>query len=267
MRNYVSKFLGALGRGFLTKIDDFLNTFALTWRLLLVFVRNRKLGRSLLRKITFQQIYFTGVEALGAISVIALIMGALIIIQSTEQLQGIGGSEQVMGKLLTIIIIRELGPLMTALIVIVRSGLAVSVEMGYMSVLKETRGIEMMGINPLHLLAIPRAIGITIAIICLFVYFDIIALFGGWFLAWITSDVLFKDFIEILGESITRWDFAVGLLKGLFFGVTIAVVSLLRGFSARDAITEVPQVTSRAAVQALLYCVIFDVVISVIFYM
>jgi phospholipid/cholesterol/gamma-HCH transport system permease protein len=262
-----SKFTGSLGRRFLTRINNFFNLFALIWRMLKILVTHRKLGVALIRKITLQQIYFTGVEALGSISVIALIMGALIIIQSTEQLGGLGGSEQLIGTLLTVIIIRELGPLMTALIVIIRSGMAVSVEIGYMSVLKELREIEMMGINPLHLLAIPRVIGITAAIICLFVYFDIIALFGGWFLSWIISDVPLSTFLSILGKSITPEDFGVGLVKGLFFGLTISVVCLLRGFSARNAITEVPQAASKASVQCLLYCVVLDVLISVIFYL
>ncbi len=262
----ISILLGAPGRWLLIRLNAFLDLFGFMWRILTVLAKQRKKGRLILRKFTFAQVYFTGIQALGTVSIVSLIMGGLIIIQSIAQL-GVKGSEQLLGTLLTVIVIREVGPMMTALIIILRSGTAVSVEIGYMSEREEIQAIEMMGINPLHLLAIPRILGITMATICLFIYFDIVAIFGGWFLCWLISGLELSTFLNILGCSITRWDLAVGVVKGFFFGLTISAICLLQGFSVKKSITEVPQVTAKAAVQSLIYCVVLDIIISLLFYL
>lgn len=212
-----------------------------------------------------QQIYFTGLEALILIVAVGLLLGTLVIVQSAAQLERVGG-EEVIGGLLVIVIIRELGPMITAVVVILRSGTAISIELGYMNVLKEIQTLRMQGINPFHLIAIPRLMGMIISLICLFVIFDVVAILGGAFDAWILKEIPLSDFLNNVAKAITGADIIVGLIKVVFFGTIISLISVFRGFSVREAITEVPPAASKSAVECFLLCLIFNVMVSGIFY-
>ena len=133
--------------------------------------------RTILR-VTAGQIYFTGWQAIPLISVLALACGGLVILQSGANLTLFGGS-QMIGNLLVVIVVRELGPLMTALVVIARSGTAVASEVGNMRANREIEALESMGINPLIFIVFPRVLGGVISVVCLSFYFTLIALIGG----------------------------------------------------------------------------------------
>ncbi len=124
------------------------------------------------------QIYFTGWQALPLISVLALSSGSVVIIQASTQLSFLGGSDMI-GDLLILIVLREVAPLLTALIVIARSGTAVASEIGTMKVNNEIEALEAMGINPLSYIVFPRLLGGVISVVCLAFYFTLIAFFGG----------------------------------------------------------------------------------------
>jgi len=216
--------------------------------------------------ITIEQIYFTAVQALPIIVFISLIIGSMIVIQFSKQFGSVEGNF-ILGNLVVFLIVRELGPLITAIIVILRSAVAVTIETGYMSVLHEVEAIEMMGIDPLYLVCLPRLIGITTAILCLFMIFDIVALVGGYIVSWMFTDIPMEDFLPEIGKAITGTDLAVGIIKAIFFGYIITTVCLYRGFKVEKSITEIPPATSKAAVECLLYCLFVTITISVIFYL
>lgn len=262
----ISWIFGCLGRGILERAQHLGNIMGLLARLIYVFFKERKVGRRLVKDIILQQIYFTGNQSLGLISLIALSFGFLVIIQSLSQLSKVGG-EEFLGTLLVAVVIREIGPLMTTLIVILRSGMSISVEIGYMRVLKEIQAIRMQGIDPLHILVLPRVVGVTLAIICLFVYFDAVAITGGYLFAWMFTGTPFSVLIPSFYQAITGFDVTVGFVKAIFFGLIISLVCTYQGYQAEKAITEVPPVTASAAVQCLVYCFILNVIISSFFYL
>jgi phospholipid/cholesterol/gamma-HCH transport system permease protein len=232
--------------------------FSVAWR-------HRKDGRKAIFQDVISQIYFTGVQSMGLVFVVALLLGGLLTIQSAEYLTTVG--EEFFGTLVNVIIIRELGSLLTAIIVLLRSGSAVAVEMGYMAVLKETKGIEMMGINPLHFLAVPRVLGISISMICLFVGFIIISILGGMLLTWMITNLEMTSLVKELSQSIGAIDLFVGAIKSLFFGLFVSLVSLFHGFNAGGALTSIPPRVSKAMVQGLILCISFSVAISALFYL
>ena len=98
---------------------------------------------------------------------------------------------------------------------ILRSGVAITVETGYMSVLKEIEALSADGIHPLHYLAVPRLIGMTVSVLCLFIYFDICAMIGGYFFGWLLADIPFSNMINTLPAAIGGTDLLAGLVKGL----------------------------------------------------
>jgi phospholipid/cholesterol/gamma-HCH transport system permease protein len=254
--------LGKIGVQTIRRINHLLDLFAFTSRILGLMIRKPKTGRHLLNRIIIEQIYFTAVQALYVIIPIALIIGTLMIFQFTQ----ISGQYD-LGKITAILIIREIGPLLTALVVILRSATSITIEAGYMNALHEVEAVEMSGIDPLHFMGPPRLIGITSAMLCLFIIFDLAAIIGGYAVVWMISNVPMGNFLGQVGKALTGADFVVGIAKGLCFGVAITAASLHRGFSVKKQITEIPVATSKAAVDCLIYCLFLDVFISAAFYL
>lgn len=257
---------GVCGRWLVRKFTAIFELLGFFTDCLSTVTRYRHRGRWITTRAIFQQVYFTGVQSLELICSIAVLVGGLVVIQGTAQLTRVGSREG-LATLLTAVIIREVGPLLTAVVVTLRSGSAIAIEIGYMSVLREIESIEMQGIHPLHLLALPRLLGVTVAVICLSVFFDVVSLGGGFFAAWVLLDIppwsLLSDLIRTLGGT----DVITGSVKALFFGVIIPVVCLYQGFRAGGAVTNIPPRVSRALVQCFIFCVLVNVLISAIFYL
>jgi len=252
---------GRIGRSTIFRFGRFMDLCAFAWSILRLLVMRPPAGRVLVRSVTIDQIYFTAVEALWVVIPIALLLGTMLIIQFAEI-----SSQYDLGSISVMIIVRELGPIITALIVTLRSATAVTIETGYMSVLHEIDSIEMAGMDPLYVIALPRLMGITTAVLCLFIIFDLVALLGGYALAWSITELPLENFMAQIAKALTFPDIIQGIVKGILFGVVITVVSLYRGFTTRRQITQLPISTSKAAIECLLYCVIISMLVSVAFY-
>ncbi len=261
-----SSAVGMAGRRFLARGGEFLDQFGLLWRVLATLVRTRGRGRRIIRQTTIEQVYFTGVQALPVVSFMALLLGVLVIVESTERLSEVG-LEEALGRVMVVMIIRELGPIMTALLVIMRSGVSIAVKLGYMSALRELEAIEMQGVDPLHVVAVPRVIGLMTAIVCLFIYFDLVAVFGGSAFAWLVMGVPLGRLSWVVSRAVSFSDVAIGLIKALFFGGVISIVCVYRGMSAGRELTAMAPQVSRAAVECLMWCLVLDVIISAFFYL
>jgi phospholipid/cholesterol/gamma-HCH transport system permease protein len=217
-------------------------------------------------KVISSQIYFTGFQALPIISMLALITGTLIIIQTSAQLSKVGGGEM-LGNLLVVLIIRELGPLITALVVIARSGTAVASEIGNMKVNSEIEALESMGINPLSYIVFPRLVGGIISVVCLAFYFCIFALFGGYFMSQIVHPIAFSFYMDSIAFAVSRADVFLFLAKNIFSGAAIFIICCHQGLTVKQSFTEVPQVTTRAVVNSILVTVTFSTLVSLMVYL
>jgi phospholipid/cholesterol/gamma-HCH transport system permease protein len=217
-------------------------------------------------KIIAAQIYFTGFQALPLIGALGLVSGTLIIIQASAQLSKVGGGEM-LGNLLVVIIIRELGPLITALVVVARSGTAVASEIGNMKVNCEIEALESMGINPLSYIVFPRVIGGVISVVCLAFYFCVIALLGGYFISQFIHPIAFSFYVESIALAVSRTDIFLFLLKNIVGGAIIFIICCSQGLLVKQSFTEVPQVTTRAVVNSILYSVSFNSIVSLVVYL
>jgi phospholipid/cholesterol/gamma-HCH transport system permease protein len=230
-------------------------------------IRRPKNGRKLFFRFTLlEEIYFTAVQALPVLVFIALISGSTMIMQFAQRFATLEG-RFILGDLMVLLVVRELGPLFTALIVILRSAVAVTAEISHMKVSGELDALELQGIDPLYLVGLPRIIGVTVAILCMFIVFDMVAILGGYCVTWIATDMPMENFLEGIGKTVSGMDIMVGVVKATLFGLTISVVSLYRGFRVRKTVTQIPVETSKAAIECLLYCLFVNVIISVIFYL
>ncbi len=261
-RRFMERITCYIGRKAIDSINHVLDLFAFTFRILAQVVKRPKTGRMLVDRIIIQQLHFTAVQALPVIIPIALLMGCLVIIQFAK-LSG----QYDFGRISVLLIVRELGPIITALLVILRSATAVTIEISYMRVLHELDALEMAGIDPIHVVCVPRLVGITSALLGLFVVFDLVSILGGYAIVWTATNLPMGTFLHQIAKAITITDLAVGLIKALLFGIIITVTCLYRGFEMKHQITDVPVATSRSAIECFLYCLVINVFISVIFYM
>lgn len=211
------------------------------------------------------QIYFTGWQALPMISILALAAGGIAILQSSAQLSLFGGTGM-LGNILVVIIVRELGPLITALIVIARSGAAVASEIGNMRVNREIEALEVMGINPLSYIVFPRVAGGVISVMCLAFYFDAVALGGGYLASRALHNLPFTFYFELLANAFAFEDVILFLVKNGFSGLMIFAIACRQGMSVQLSSHEVPQVTTKAVVHAIVAVTTFNLIVSILFY-
>jgi len=146
------------------------------------------------------QILFTGVEAFWLVGIIGLLCGITIIVQATTTMPKFGVGEY-FGKILIIVVIRELGPFFTSLVVVGRSGAALAAFIGTMRVNREISALEVMGINPVKFIIMPAFIAMVVSMMCLAVYFDIIAIIGGYFIARLNVDIPLSIFVSSVLEA------------------------------------------------------------------
>jgi phospholipid/cholesterol/gamma-HCH transport system permease protein len=208
------------------------------------------------------QIYFTGFQSLPLITFIALASGSIIVLQSTAQLS-LFGSQEMMGNILVVTIVRELGPLLTAFTVIARSGTAVATEIGSMQVNREIESLRTMSIEPLAFVVLPRIVGGVICLISLAFYFNCIALFGGYLVNNLVSDLSFSFYLEVLAQSITPQDLSLNLIKNTFSGLLIFSISTYYGMKVSGAPHEIPVATTKAVVRSIVAVVAFNLSITV----
>lgn len=255
----------AIGRRTIQSLDHFLNVLAFSHRIAAILIRRPQAGRKLLFRFALEEIYFTAIQALPVLVFIALVTGSTMIMQFAERFATLEG-QFILGDLMVLLVVRELGPLFTALIVILRSAVAVTAEISHMSVSGELDALELQGIDPIYLVGLPKIVGVTVAVFCMFIVFDMVAILGGYCVTWIATDMPMEHFLAGIGKTVSGMDVAVGIVKAVLFGLTISVVSLNRGFRVRKTVTQIPMETSKAAIECLLYCLFIDVIISACFY-
>lgn len=212
------------------------------------------------------QIYFTGWQAMPIITVLALASGGIVIMQSSMQLSLLGGNEMI-GKLLVVIVVREIAPLLTAMIVIARSGTAVASELGNMKVHREIDALESMGINPLSYIVFPRILGGVLSVVCLAFYFSFISLVGGFLVTKLVHDMPMSFYLNSLAQAFSKEDALLFLMKNSFSGTIIFVVCCFQGMLVQKSPHEVPQVTTKAVMNCIIYVIGFNLLTTVFFYL
>ena len=185
----------------------------------------------------------------------------VIIIQAYTLLPGLGGD--LVASLLVLVIVRELGPILTAFIIIGRSGTAVATEIGNMKVSHEIDALHSMGIDPIRFIVAPRLLGMIISMSLLGIYFDVVGILGGFVVAQLQINLPFDTFLQNMLQAIRIEDIYIGLVKTPF-GIHLDG-QRYRGCGP-ISITEVPQRTTKAVVGSIFFCFFFNIIFTVAFY-
>jgi len=216
-------------------------------------------------KILVMQILFTFVYAMGISTLLALAIGAAVNIIGVPFLTMLN-QQQLIYTMLIIIITRELGPLLTAFIVIARSATAIATEIAGMVISHEVEAYISVGVDPIEHLAVPRFLGVTISLVLLNIYFSFFGLAGSFLVAQLFGSTSMEHYYTSLLQYLSIHDVLLSIIKSIAFGAIISIVAVVQGFSVERASTEVPVAGLRAVSGAFALCIVVNVLISVLFY-
>ena len=205
-----------------------------------------------------------GFEALPITGLLTFLMGIVIAYQGAEQLQRFGANIYV-ADLVGLSMVRELSPLLTAIIVAGRSGSAYTAQIGTMTVTEEVDALRTIGVGPFELLVLPKMLALMVALPLLTVYTDVTGVLGGMVMARAQLDVGFGTFLNRLDDAISLTSYLIGVGKAPVFAVIIALVGCYQGFQVTGSADSVGRQTTVSVVQAIFLVIVTDALFSIIF--
>lgn len=212
-----------------------------------------------------RHVHETGIQAVPIVSLIAFLISVIVAYIGAQQLQQYGGEVFVV-DLVTLAVLRELGVLLTAIIVAGRSGSAFAAEIGVMQLNDEIDALRAIGMNAVEVLVLPRIIGLIVALPLLTVIADAMGLAGGAVLSWLLLDIPFTQYLQRMQEAIASTTFWAGLLKAPVFAFVIAMIGTYRGMQVRESSRELGRLTTVAVVQSIFLVLFVDAVFAVVYW-
>ena len=257
--------LVALGRKVVRSWKDMVQALAFLGQASVTFVRGLAHPLKVLRPISVaRHIYDTGISAMPIVALIAFLISIIIAYMSARQLRGLGADIYVV-DLLTIGVLRELGVLLTAIIVAGRSGSAFAAELGSMRLNEEVDALYATGLNPFQLLVVPRIIGLALALPLLTIIADLVGLTGGALLCRYLLDMPLTQYAGRVIYAMSPTTFWVGLIKAPVFAIVIALTGCYRGMQVRGSARALGHLVTVAVVQAIFLVILADALFAVLF--
>jgi phospholipid/cholesterol/gamma-HCH transport system permease protein len=212
----------------------------------------------------FHQVEETGINALPIVGLLSFLIGVVLAYQGAQQLERFG-AEIFTINLLGVGILREIGGLITAIIVAGRSGSAFTAQIGTMRVNEEIDAMQTMGLNTVDTLVLPRIVGLVIALPLLTFYADVMGLIGGAVMCYFQLGITIPVFIRQLNEAISTNTLMVGLIKAPVFAFVIALVGCYEGFQVERNAASVGLLTTRSVVEGIFLVIVLDAAFSIMF--
>jgi phospholipid/cholesterol/gamma-HCH transport system permease protein len=206
-----------------------------------------------------------GVRALPILSLITFVIGLILALQAAYELGKLGALNYV-AKAVALSMSRELGPLITAIVVIGRSGSAFAAEIGTMKVTEEIDALETMAISPVHFLVTPKFLAMFVMLPCLTIWANFMGILGGALFGVTQANFTLGSYVRTSIESLFLRDIFSGLAKSMMFGVTITLVGCFEGLSTGTGAEQVGRSTTRAVVMSILLVVVVDLIFTAIFF-
>ncbi len=231
-----------------------------------VIISKNSVAKNVIRPRIRQEIVRAGVALLPMFFFVALALGFLVIGQTVSALAKVGAIDY-LGSTMVIVVVRELGPLLAAMLVLARVGTANVIELGTSRALGEVEALESLGIDPVHYLIVPRVVGMALGIFSLTVYLIIGAIGSGYLFAFLQgASITPGDYFEQIVEALGWLDFALLALKTIAFGFFIAIVTCYHGLAQPLRLEDVSRVAVRAISQGIIVCVLIDALFSFFIY-
>lgn len=259
-------FLARIGEGALGRAGAIRYLASVVWGVLRAGLQRSSWPRTV-RNVLARQVLFTSIEAHRFITLLGLMVGVSIVVQ-TQVWLGQFGQKELLGPILVMVLIREVGPLLVNFVVIGRSGTAIATELGNMKVSGEVHVLDAQGLDPFTYLVMPRVLGTAISIFCLTIMFILVSFVSGYVSGLLLganpgSPGLFLD--SVFG-AVRPADVLNLLVKTLVPGLVTGAICCTEGLSIGAAVTEVPQATTRAVVRSVSALFIISALVSVLTY-
>jgi phospholipid/cholesterol/gamma-HCH transport system permease protein len=211
-----------------------------------------------------RHVYDTGITAIPIVALIAFLIAVILAYMGAQQLRKFGADIFVV-DLVTIGVLRELGVLLTAIIVAGRSGSAFAAEIGAMKLNEEVDALQAIGVDPIEVLVLPRLLGLVIALPLLTIIADAVGLVGGGLLCRTLLDMPLTQYLNRANEAIAPTTFWVGLVKAPVFALLIALAGTWCGLRVRESSRELGRQTTLAVVLAIFFVILADALFAVLF--
>ena len=256
--------LERVGRGAWEGLSGALGLLAFVGESTLAVVRSLANPRRIRWRPILYNIQTAGFEALPITGLLSFLLGIVIAYQGAEQLRRVGANIYIV-DLVGLSMVRELSPLITAIIVAGRSGSAYAAQIGTMKVTEEIDALRTIGVAPLDLLVLPKVLALAIALPLLTVYTDVMGILGGMVMARPQLGVSFSTFIDRLGEAVSLTSYLIGVGKAPVFAVIIALVGCYQGFQVTGSAESVGRQTTVSVVQSIFLVILTDALFSIAF--
>ena len=263
-RSAVVDFLADVGRTVLTSAQDLGRSISLLGEIVLV------VGRIVLKPSRFRtaafvhQLDLIAFRGVPIIALISFLVGAIVAQQGIFQLKRFGASTYVV-DLIGILSLRELGVLLTAIMIAGRSGSSFTAELGSMKMREEIDAIRVMGLDPTEILIVPRLLALIVALPMLTFLSDLAALYGGGLVAWLYGDINPGAFLARLQTAIGMSTFLVGLIKAPFMALVIGVIASIEGFAVRGSAESLGQHVTSSVVKSIFMVIVMDGLFAMFF--
>jgi phospholipid/cholesterol/gamma-HCH transport system permease protein len=203
-----------------------------------------KHNRNLRANVLINQVYFTAIQALPLVCLISFFSGVSVV-ELGHKLIG-GTQSRWIYEILIATSIRDVGPILTGIIILLRSGNAITSELGAMRVEKEIDALITMGISPVSYLVAPRVVGLLLSAVLMGLYFALVSVLGGFSISLFTNGIAFKEFIFQLSKVLTINDLSIMLIKNILSGLLVGSICTFVGLQKSNMITDIPQKNIKA---------------------
>ena len=232
------------------------------WRSMIVSARS--CAASDTYPLIWTQMNLIGVRSVPVIMITGAFVGMVLAIQAYDQLAGMG-LEEYLGALINVSVVKELGPVLAAVMLAGRVGGALTAELGTMNVTEQIDAVRSMGTDPMRYLVAPRFLACLLLTPFLIIYADLLGSLGGYFVSVIQLGINSRAYWSFSATGVELWDVAIGVIKGFFFGAAIAVISCYKGFTCRQGAHGVGQACTEAFVASFISILALDFALAVIF--
>lgn len=214
--------------------------------------------------LVWTQMNIIGVRSVPVIMITGAFVGMTLALQTHSQLAGMGLEER-LGQLINISVVKELGPVLAAVMLAGRVGGALTAELGTMNVTEQIDAVRSMGTNPIRYLVAPRVLACLLLTPFLIIYADIMGFLGGYFVGVVQFGISSRAYLSYSASGVELWDTMIGVAKGFFFGGAIAVISCYKGFTCKEGAHGVGQACTDAFVASFISILALNYTLDIVF--
>lgn len=254
--------IGAIGARTIGGINDMGRFARFVWQSAIASIRSS--FDPCTYPLIWTQMHIIGVRSMPVVMITGAFVGMTLAVQAYDQLAGMGLEEH-LGALINISVVKELGPVLAAVMLAGRIGGALTAELGTMNVTEQIDAVRSMGTDPIRYLVVPRVLACLLLTPFLIIFADLTGIIGGYFLSVVQLGINGRAYWSFSASAVELWDVSIGVVKGFFFGVAIAAIGCYKGFTCKEGAQGVGQACTEAFVTSFISILALDFALAVIF--